>query len=258
MLGTQPRASAFETIAVHFVVCANFGCGGRENRVCSGRMRYANRRRLVVVVVLAALFGAALPYAIWLYDWEVGQAGEGLVQTDSNPSEFTHRGIGGYQLRRLGCEYVSLRWWGGFETGEDWNWMMSKCDNLIPKSARDTHKHTIYESLVVVQYGWPFRAAHFCRISNSTTGALVDTSTALSRGMIGWDWLDEITPDYVPLGVRWLGMFGNVGLSVLSFAAIYCGLANLRARHRIKRGNCWKCGYLSLGAAVCPECGTAR
>ena len=37
------------------------GTARRGNRVCSGGMRYVNRLRLLIVVVMAALFGAALP-----------------------------------------------------------------------------------------------------------------------------------------------------------------------------------------------------
>lgn len=215
-------------------------------------MRYVNRRRLLIMVVLAALVGAALPYVISIVSV--------LSHVDMRMKE-RNREIGEHNqsfmlLESRGyTQEVLTSFHSNVPPNEEWNWLVAQHDNLVPSIIRDSQQVNTFGELSIYQYGWPFRAAYYCVLNGKAT----DTHLALKWRSTGWAWLDAYSspksPACFPLGVRWAGLAGNVVVSVLLFGGMYCGLANLRARRRIKRGLCVKCGYLSKGAAVCPECG---
>ncbi len=229
-----------------------------------GPLRYVNRRTLLIVAVLAALVSVAEPHVISIVSV--------LNHVDMRNKERS-RNIGEHSrlfmlLESRGqTQEVLTSFHLGVPSDAQWGWLMSEHDNLIPSRIREIQQRDLMGEFSIYQFGWPFRAAYYCvfvgDVRSGTSGRILTdvttTYSALEWGSIGWTWLDGYSssrsPACFPLGVRWAGLAGNVGVSVLFFGALYCGLANLRARRRIRRGQCWRCGYLSKGAAVCPECG---
>jgi hypothetical protein len=204
-------------------------------------MRYVNRRRLLIVVVLAALFGAVLPY--------VEMLGTHLLPF-SREREDPSRERAYHATRRSTIWDESIHVFVDGESPIDRSAELERRYGvLIPAGARQ--RLMAGDSFMQFKFGWPFRAVRYHLWDQINMGfEYGDDAIVLPRNRPKW-----IVPDVIPKQVIWKGMLGNVVISAIFFAAMYIGMAEMRARRRINRGKCWKCGYQSNGAAVCPECG---
>ena len=202
-------------------------------------MRYVNRRRLLIVVLLAAMFGAVLPW----------------IELFLPPGEFhTGRWVsnGRFTLRHdstWNSQFTSVLTISA-ASPEDLIAIKRECHGLFPQITELPASSTIN----CRRAGWPLRALY--------EGELITTDqhTQLAPASIetpDLGWLTRYAPYEIPIGILWGGMVGNIAVVVLTLGGGYVSLAYGRARWRIKRGRCVACGYLSQGAAVCPECGSS-
>ena len=139
-------------------------------------------------------------------------------------------------------------------TDAEWDIVLDACHGLLPEDAFEGRGYPP-AFVGVNRIGWPFRAAHMCYFSDDRHKGLQQSSNVLRRGYVGNAWLNRKLPVHLPKGVIVWGAIGNILVSAVLFGGLYCASSYWRAKRRIKRGKCWKCGYLSNGAAVCPECG---
>ncbi len=200
-----------------------------------------NRRRLLIVVVLAVLFGAALPYIEMLFAHMLPER-----TLPEDPS--FERAYFATHTHTVVSHFTIILKYG---------------DSQIDRSAEIEEQYNVSlpmdgwghllagDGLFFHKFGWPFRAVWYRgRAGSNVPGFFECDETAIQLASPP-KWIHH----EIPARVIWAGMFGNVVLSMALFAGTYCALATARARHRFKQGKCWKCGYLSNGAAVCPECG---
>ncbi len=194
-----------------------------------------------MVAVLAALFGAVLPYLqIWLA-WEYTRS-----RSPGFSSQLIKKPIDVYQRS---------------------NWMedsaiVSVQEHMgIQDKVRFVNSHflraprTVWEGLGPttpvrhLRYGWPFRSIYCYSLNQIAPVYSEDWGGSAIRPGLGYG------PWIIPLRVLWLGMCGNILLSVLLIAASYYLYACACARWRTVRGLCWKCRYPLTSAETCPECG---
>jgi len=77
-------------------------------------------------------------------------------------------------------------------------------------------------------------------------------------------WGGPTAPNYyvfakvLPLRPLWGGFAINTAVYAALFAVPVCGWPMARARRRMKRGLCVRCGYDLAGAGICSECGWGK
>ncbi len=196
------------------------------------------------MAVLAALFGAALPYL------ELAIGGV-------SPSKRFERGkVRVAEDQSLFIDAAAAMWSSDVPlTDAEWDIVHDTCHGLLPEDALAATRWEPHAYVGVFRIGWPFRAAHMCFFSDHEAQKHQSSSNTLKRGYLSNAWLNRKLPVDLPKGVVVWGVIGNILVSIVLFGGLYCGKSYWRAKRRIKRGKCWKCGYLSNGAAVCPECG---
>lgn len=194
-----------------------------------------------MVAVLATLFGAVLPYLqIWLA-WEYTMS--------RSP------GFGSQEIKKPIGIFQQSNWM------EDSAIVSVQEDMRIQDKVRFADSHllraprTVWEGLGPttavshLRYGWPFRSIYCYSLNQIAPVYSEDWGGSAIRPGLGYG------PWIIPLRVLWLGMCGNILLSVFLIAVPYFLYSRTRAQRRMVRGLCWKCRYPLTGAETCPECG---
>ncbi len=139
------------------------------------------------------------------------------------------------------------------------NWLLFK--RLILEERRGDTKHDVEFEKAVQQmqdlegvelaFGWPFRMIQGTRFVIRGGPNAPGYAVFASAVPIGED-------HFVPYGINWLGLAGNIVVFTGLLMALELGLYPLLGRWRERRGYCAACAYDLRGLRTCPECGKPR
>lgn len=139
------------------------------------------------------------------------------------------------------------------------NWLMFKGLILEERTSYATHDAMFQKAVQQMQdvegvelaFGWPFRMIQgTCLVIRGGPNA-PGYAVFASAVPIGED-------HFVPYGVNWLGLAGNIVVFTGLLMALEFGLYPLLGKWRERRGYCAACAYEMRGLRTCPECGKPR
>lgn len=139
------------------------------------------------------------------------------------------------------------------------NWLLFKRLILEERGGNSKHEVEFEKAVRLMQdlegvelaFGWPFRMIQgTCFVirggPNAPGYAVFASAVPIGRG------------HFVPYGVNWLGLAGNIVVFTGLLLALERGLYPLLGRWRERRGYCAACAYDLRGLRTCPECGKPR